>query len=146
MVPANRYRLGDRCIRNVRNSREATFYDRWCEAGRRERCFWMIPARARNASFASPELGNAAATSGSRTTTALPLMYRDAYLLGAARLKSYSGRISSASTWLTAAPLLGDFFMVPSFMAGCRPRADDANRPAPFSIHHRAQTGGLRKA
>ena len=50
----------------------ASFYERWCDAGRRERCFWMIPAKARNASFASPELGNAAATSGSRTTTALP--------------------------------------------------------------------------
>src|ERR1017187_7080310 len=97
----------------------------------------MIPARARNASFASPELGNAAATSGSRTTTALPAAYRDAYLLREARLKSYSGRISSASTWLTTSLLLSDFFMVPSFTAGCRPRADDANRAAPLSIHDR---------
>ena len=146
MVPANRYRLGDRCIRNVRNSREATFYDRWCDAGRRERCLWMIPAKARNASFASPELGNAAATSGSRTTTALPLVYRDAYLLGAARLKSYSGRISSASTWLTTSALLSDFFMVPSFTPGCRSRTDDAHRSAPLSIHYRKQTAVLRKA
>src|ERR1035438_3456441 len=114
MVPANRYRLGDRCIRNVRNSREATFYDRWCDVGRRERCFWMIPAKARNASFASPELGNAAATSGSRTTTVLPAANCDAYLLREARLKSYSGRISSASTWLTALPLLSDFFIGPT--------------------------------
>src|ERR1017187_10009055 len=105
----------------------------------------MIPARARNASFASPELGNAAATSGSRTTTALPAAYRDAYLLREARLKAYSGRISSASTWLTTWLLLSDFFMVPSFAAGCRSRADDANRSAPPSIHDPEQTAELRK-
>src|ERR1039458_2170091 len=106
----------------------------------------MIPARALNASFASPALGNAAATSGSKTTTAHPAAYRDAYLLREARLKSYSGRISSASTWLTTSPLLSDFFMVPSFTAGCRSRADDANRSAPLSIHDRKQTAFLRKA
>src|ERR1019366_307604 len=124
----------------------ASFYELRCDVGRRERCFWMIPARARNASFASPEFGKAAATSGSRTTTALPLVYRDANLLGEARLKSYSGRISSASTWLTTSALLSDFFMVPSFTAGRRPRADDANRSAPLSIHDREQTAHLRKA
>src|ERR1022692_3714399 len=36
--------------------------------------------------------------------------------------------------------------MVPSFTAGCRARADDANRPAPLSIRDRKQTAVLRKA
>src|ERR1022692_3419671 len=106
----------------------------------------MISARARSASLASLELGNAAATSGSSTTTALPAAYRDAYLLREARLKSYSGRISSASTWLTTSLLLSDFFMVPSFTAGCRPRADDGNRSGALSIHDREQTAHLRTA
>src|ERR1017187_129868 len=106
----------------------------------------MIPARARSASFASPELGNAAATSGSRTTTALPAAYRDANLLRDARLKSYSGRISSASGLVLTSPLLSDLFIVPSFAAGCPSRADNANRSATFNIHDGKQTAALRKA
>lgn len=106
----------------------------------------MIPARARKASLASPELGNAAATSGSKTTTALPEAYREAYLLRVAPLKSYSGRISSASTGLTGSLLLRDFFIVPSFTARRRSRADDANHSDPLRIHDRKQTATLRKA
>jgi len=93
---------------------------------RRERCFWMIPARARRASFASAGLGNAAATSGSSTITALPAAYRDAYLLREARLKSYSGRISSASVRLVTPLLLVALFIVPSLAADAQvaPTAD----------------------
>jgi hypothetical protein len=47
---------------------------------------------------------------------------------------------------LTTSPLLSDFFIVASFTAGCRSRADDANRSAPLSIHDREQTPHLRKA
>ncbi len=76
----------------------------------------MIPARARKASLASLELGKAAATSGSRTMTALPAAYREANLLGEPRRKSYSGRISSTSTRSAAPRLLGDFFITSSLM------------------------------
>jgi hypothetical protein len=89
-------------------------------AWRRERCFRMIPAKARSASFASRALGNAAATSGSSTTTALPATYRDAYLLGRAWLKSYSGRISSAPTRSVDLRLLDDLFIVSSFLRSHR--------------------------
>jgi len=60
---------------------------------------------------------NAAATSGSRTTTALPIAYCAAYLLVIPRLKSYSGRISSASG---GSPVLAPgTVMKPPFQ--CRP-------------------------
>jgi hypothetical protein len=68
----------------------------------------MIPANARKASLAAFALGNTAATSGSNTTTELPAAYFDAYRLGIARLKSYSGRISSGSAGLR---LLDAFFI-----------------------------------
>src|ERR1017187_7153154 len=116
------------------------------DAGRRKRCFWMMPAKARSASLASRALGNAAATSGSSTTTALPAAYRDAYLLGEARLKSYSGRISSAPTCSVALPLVDDLFIV-SPLTPCGPsRANDANGFAPFYVHDCKQMLVLRKA
>src|SRR5437763_1212701 len=100
----------------------------------------MIPARARNASLASPGVGNAAATSGSSTTTALPAAYRSAYLLGEARLKSYSGRISSASTESAAFLLLGVFFIAPSLTPCGRARADNPNSLATLNVHDCKQT------
>ena len=103
----------------------------------------MIPASARNASLASFELRNAAATSGSSTTTALPAAYRDAYLLGEARLKSYSGRISSASAGPVAFGLIGDLFIVPSFTPRGTPRADDSNGLAALHVHDCKQTHAL---
>src|SRR5664279_2106752 len=106
----------------------------------------MIPASARKASFASPALGKAAATSGSRTTTALPAAYRDANLLGEPRLKSYSGRISSASTRAAGTPLLRDFFII-SFLWTCgQSGADDANRLWALNIHNCKQTTLFRNA
>src|SRR5437016_2312624 len=95
----------------------------------------MIPARARNASLASPEVGNTTATSGSSTTTALPAAYRDAYLLGLARLKSYSGRISSASVRPVALLFIACFFIVFSFTPCGTPRADDSNGLSPVHVH-----------
>ncbi len=118
---------------------------RW-DVERRARWFWMIAARARKASFACAGFGNAAATSGSNTITALPAAYRDAYLLREARLKSYSGRISPASACLVALPLVSDLFIVPSLTAGSPPRADYANRVATVNVHDRKQTPVLRKA
>jgi hypothetical protein len=106
----------------------------------------MIPAKARSASLASPELGNVAATSGSSTTTALPAAYRDAYLLREARLKSYSGRMSSASVLSEALRLLGDFLIVPSLTRRGTSRADDTNRFAPVHVHDCEQTLVSRKA
>lgn len=101
--------------------------------------FRMIPASARKAALASFEFGKAAATSGSRTITALSGAYRDANLLGAPRLKSYSGRISSALT-RSAAPLLVDLFIVPFLGAGCPSGADDANRLCELDVHNGQQT------
>ena len=93
----------------------------------RELCFSMMPARARSASLACRELRNAAATSGSSTTAVLPAAFRDAYLLGEALLKSYSGRISSLSRVL---------FIAPSLRTRCRPRADDANHVSALPEKH----------
>ena len=90
----------------------------------------MIPAGAGKASLASAGFGNAAATSGSSTITALPAAYRDAYLLREARLKSYSGRISSPSACLVTSRSLSDLSIVASLTTGCQPRADDPNRAA----------------
>jgi hypothetical protein len=75
-------------------------------------CFRMIAAKARNASLASPAVGNAAATSGSRTTTEQPEAYRDAYGFRLALLKSYSGRILSTASARAALVLLCGFFIV----------------------------------
>ena len=106
----------------------------------------MIPANARKASFASPELGKAAATSGSRTTTALPAAYRDANLLGSPRLKSYSGRISSASTRSAVVPLLRDFFIISSLWTRSLSSTDDANRLGALKVHNCEQTTLFRNA
>lgn len=100
----------------------------------------MIPASARKASLASSELGKAAATSGSRTTTALPAAYRDANLLGEPRLKSYSRRISSGSTRSAGTPLLGDLFIISSLWTCGLSGADDANRLGAFGVHDCKQT------
>jgi hypothetical protein len=105
----------------------------------------MIPARARRASLASLELGKAAATSGSKTTTALPTAYLEAYLLREPRLKSYSGRISSASDPSAAFVLLDDFFIIPSLLACGLSRADDAHDTVPIYIHDDNQTTVFRK-
>ncbi len=99
----------------------------------------MIADNARKASFTSPEVGNAAATSGSRTTTELPAAYRDAYLFGAPLLKSYSGRISSAPTRFATSPLFRVLFIVFTFAPGCRARTDDANCLAAIYEHYREQ-------
>src|SRR5438270_12006016 len=104
----------------------------------------MIPARARNASLASPEVGKAAATSGSRTTTALPAAYLDAYLFREARLKSYSGSISSASARSVVLPLLSGFFIIPTLMACGFSRGDDANRIGPVYVHDCEQAAVFR--
>src|ERR1039457_5281176 len=106
----------------------------------------MIPASARNASFASPELGKAAATSGSSTTTALPAAYRDANLLGKLPLKSYSGRISSASTRSAGTPLLWEFFIISSLWTCGLSGADDANRLCALNVHNCKQTTLFRNA
>src|SRR5450759_3063217 len=106
----------------------------------------MIPASARKASFASPELGKAAATSGSRPTTALPSAYRDANLLGELRLKSYSARISSASTRFAGTLLLRGFFIISSLWACGLSGADDANRLCALDVHDCKQTTLLRNA
>src|ERR1700683_508004 len=106
------------------------------EEGLRALRFWIISAKARSASLASDEVGNALATSGSKTTTTLPAAYRDAYLLREARLKSYSGRISSASVDRMAPRLLSGFFIVLSFASGSPPRANNPDRIGPVSVHH----------
>jgi hypothetical protein len=91
----------------------------------------MISAKVRNASLAAFALGNAAATSGSRTTTELPAAYFDAYGLAAARLKSYSGNMSSGSTALR----LGAFFIVLSFTPCSLACADNSNFFVTFNVH-----------
>src|ERR1035437_10093159 len=106
----------------------------------------MIPASARSASFASPELGKAAASSDLSTTTALPAAYRAANLFGELRLKSYSGRISSASIRSTGTPLLGDFFISSSLRTCGLPGANDANRLWALTVHNRKQTTSFRNA
>ena len=54
----------------------------WDQELRREprtrRCFRMIAAKSRRAAFTCSAVGNAAATSGSKTTTELPAAYREA--------------------------------------------------------------------
>jgi len=47
---------------------------------------------------------------------------------------------------MATAPLLGDFFIVPSLRAGCPPRADDANHSNTVGIHDREQVPVLRNA
>lgn len=66
--------------------------------------------------------------------------YCDAYLLRAALLKSYSGRISSAptgaaSTQLTVFDLVGSFFIVPFLPSSCLSRTDHANLTIALSAH-----------
>jgi hypothetical protein len=101
----------------------------------------MIPAKARNASLAALALGNAAATSGSSTTTELPAAYFDAYGLRTALLKSYSGRISSGSD---AVHFLGAFFIVLSFTPRGPPGADSSTLFPTFHVHDCNQTLALR--
>src|SRR6202023_1548972 len=105
------------------------------EGGLRGRCLSIIPASARNASLASPEFGKAAATSGSRTITALAPAYRGGDLLGSLRLKSYSGRIWLGSTRSVAARLPGDFFLVFSLRTGGRSGLSNSNSLGPFDEH-----------
>ena len=71
----------------------------------------MTPANARKASFTSGALGNTAAMSGSRTTTALPAGNREAYLFGRDSEKSYSGQTSSALPERVRAGLILAFFI-----------------------------------
>jgi len=112
----------------------------------RRRCFCIIPASARRASFASAEVGKTAATSRSKITTALPAAYRDANLLDEPRLKSYSGRISSVSALSAGTPLLRDFFIVSSLWACGLSGADDANRRCALNVHDCKQTTLFRNA
>ena len=105
----------------------------------------MIAARARSASFASTAVGNAVATSGSRTTTELPTAYRDAYLFRGAPRKSYSGKISSAGIRRLRIPLLTVFFIVSPLTPGRDPGTDDPNGLAAVDEHHREQAFVPRK-
>src|ERR1700751_915410 len=99
----------------------------------------MTPAKARRASFASRAPGKTAATSGSSVTTTLPLAYREAYLFGRERLKSYSGKTSSVSGWRMRTFLVLGFLILPSLPRRCPPRADEMNRFASFGKHHDEQ-------
>lgn len=105
----------------------------------------MTPAKARNTSLTSSAFRNTAATSGSSTTTTLPVAYRDAYLLGSARLKSYSGSISSALPDPACLVVLRAFFIFFPFKASRWPRADQTNSISPLGEHHRRQAVGARK-
>src|ERR1044071_7322026 len=106
----------------------------------------MIRAKARKASLASPDVGNAAATSGSSTTTALPAEYLDADPFGSARLKSYSGRISLGPVRaVVTLALRRALFIVPSLTMSGAPRADDPNGFAALDVHHRDQSSRLRQ-
>ena len=136
---------GGSCFSRFESVRQDVAHKSRLETGRRERCFRMIPARARNASLASPELGNAAATSGSSTTTALPAAYRDAYLFGVACLKSYSGRISSGSAWSEILRLVVDLFIVFSFTPCGTSCTDNSNSLAPVDVHDCKQIFAFRK-
>src|SRR5579871_1482185 len=105
----------------------------------------MMPANARKASFASRELGNAAATSGSRTTMVLLCAYREAYLLRDAWLKSYSGRISSASSGRPAERLVRIFFIIPLLPFRRPARADDPNPLTSFKRTSRPTSAPWKK-
>ena len=85
-------------------------------------------------------LGNAAATSGSSTTTELPAAYFDAYGLRAALLKSYSGKMSSGSD---AIRFLGAFFIVLSFTPRSPPGTDDSKFFPTLHVHDCHQTTAL---
>ena len=90
----------------------------------------MSPARARKAWFASWAPGNTVATSGSSVTTRPPLAYREAYLFGRERLKSYSGRTSSLATRPVGTFLVFAFLIFSSLTARCFPRTDQMNYPS----------------
>src|ERR1043165_2553400 len=96
----------------------------------------MIVAKARNASLASRAVGNAAATSGSRTTTELPAAYRDAYLLRGASRKSYSGRISSRGGCCSIFSLPRVFFIVFPLSSSRSPSTDDPDCLAALDKHY----------
>src|SRR6266508_92427 len=104
----------------------------------------MTPARARRASLASRAPGNTVATSGASGTTILPLAYRDAYLFGRERLKSYSGKTSSMSTGRIRAFLAFPVFIFPALPARCFPRADHMDRLAPLGEHYHEQATSVR--
>ena len=96
----------------------------------------MIAARARKASLASPAVGNAAATSGSRTTTALPAAYRDAYWFRRALRKSYSGKISSAGICRSTPPLFRVFLIISPLASRRPPSTNDTNCLTAIDEHH----------
>ena len=75
----------------------------------------------RNAAFTARAVGNAAATSGARTTTFVPCAYRFAYLPRTPPLKSYSARMGLSRTWP-----VGFFISAPLAAAGlaCTDEAD----------------------
>jgi hypothetical protein len=103
---------------------------------RRARWFRMTRANARRASFASRGPGNTAATAGSRVTVRLPFAYREAYLLRRARLKSYSGRTSSARRRRPATVLAFTFFMNSPLAARRLARTDQPDRIAALREHY----------
>ncbi len=102
----------------------------------RSRCAVMILARDLSASFASAALEKTAATSGSSVTTKPPFRYREAYLFGRARLKSYSGRISSTPTSALPPDFIA-FFIRSPFATSRLSRTDQADRVAPVREHDR---------
>jgi hypothetical protein len=112
-------------------------------AGRLALCFSMSEANVRSASFASSEVRNAAATSGSSTITLLPAAYLDAYLFGAAPRKSYSARISSGGVF-EALRFIGAFFIISSFLACRQSCAYDANCLFSIHVHHRKHSAAFR--
>ena len=67
------------------------------------------------------------------------LAYRAAYLFERARLKSYSGSISSWPRVLARA-LLVFFFIVPALSAGCLPGADDTYCVTTLGEHYHEQS------
>src|SRR5262245_20538798 len=104
----------------------------------------MTRASARRASFASRGPGNTAATSGSSVTVRLPFAYREAYLFRRARLKSYSGRTSSARRRRAARVLAFAFLMNSPLAARRLARADQPDHIVAFREHYHEQPAPRR--
>src|SRR5712664_2833368 len=106
----------------------------------------MTPAKARKASLASRGPVKTAATSGSRVITILPLAYREAYLFGRARLKSYTGRVSSTPTACPIVFLAFALFICSPLTARCLPCADQTGHLAALGKHYHEQSAPPRLA
>ncbi len=99
-------------------------------------------SRTRSARLTAPAFGNAAAMSGSSTTTFVPSRYRDTYFPRTPLRKSYSGRMVSRS-----AERLVLFLIAPSFSAVRPPSADYTDSLAALGMGHdeKAPTVGEAK-